>query len=304
MTRPTITTSDAQATYRYLRIGILAVVVMLGWAVWIEHRNAGCWQTSISGYYYTPARGIFVGGLLAVGFALIVIKGATFWEDVFLNVAGMLAPVVALAPTSSAGTCWSIEPVASPRVPRDAADPDGPWMLAEWVRANIENNIEALLVVGIAGLVIAAMIAVIQHRTPTALVTVVPKETAIGLAVTLSILFAGWLALRWWDDFETQAHGYAAIAFFGFLFAAAVTSALHRWSSDAKGRAIVYGLIAAAMAATFVVIFPMQDGWDHAILWLEALEILWFGLFWAVQTNERWREPVTPSTSTSTSGSA
>ncbi|MEM9038823.1 MAG: hypothetical protein AAGD33_02885 [Actinomycetota bacterium] len=304
MTRPTITTSDAQATYRYLRIGILAVVVMLGWAVWTEHQNAGCWQTSISAYYYTPARAIFVGGLMAVGFALIVIKGATLWEDIFLNIAGMLAPVVALAPTSGAGTCWSIEPVASPRVPRDAADPDGPWVLAEWVRANIENNIEALLVVGIAGLVIAAGIAVITNRTPTALVTVVPLSTAIGLAVTLSLLALGWLALRQWDDFETQAHGIAAVAFFVFLAAAAVESMRDRWSKGERTLAVGYGLIAVAMVATFAVIYPMRNRWDHAILVLEALEIVWFGVFWAVQTWERWREPVTTSPSPSTSGSA
>ena len=40
---------------------------------------------------------------MAIGFCLIVIKGSTAWEDTCLNVAGMLAPVVAVVPTSDAG---------------------------------------------------------------------------------------------------------------------------------------------------------------------------------------------------------
>lgn len=33
-----------------------------------------CWQRSISAYYYTPVRPIFVGGLMLIGFSLIVIE--------------------------------------------------------------------------------------------------------------------------------------------------------------------------------------------------------------------------------------
>lgn len=40
----------------------------------------------------------------------IVIKSWTTFADFCLNFAGMLAPVVAIAPTTDVGNCWSVEP--------------------------------------------------------------------------------------------------------------------------------------------------------------------------------------------------
>ena len=74
---------DVIKTYRYLRLGIIGAVVLLVISILIEHfkvtNGVGnhCWQTSISAYYYTPVRGILVGSLFVIGFALIVYKGRT-----------------------------------------------------------------------------------------------------------------------------------------------------------------------------------------------------------------------------------
>ena len=96
--------------------------------------------TSISAYYYTPVRAIFVGAMLAVALALIAYKGKRPGEDICLNFAGMLAPIVAVAPTTDVGRCWSIPPIPLP------VNNDG--SLAGWVVANIDNNIHALLFAG------------------------------------------------------------------------------------------------------------------------------------------------------------
>jgi hypothetical protein len=111
-------------TYRYVRIGMVGATVLLGTPVLIEHNTVepACWQTSISAYYYSPVRAVFVGALMAIGLSLIVIKGSTWPEDVCLNVAGMLAPVVALVPTADHGTCWSVEPIPLPTVPNPSGD--------------------------------------------------------------------------------------------------------------------------------------------------------------------------------------
>ena len=95
-----VKTYDAIKTYRYLRVGMIGAVVLLAASISIEIVKAGCAQTSISAYYYTPARAIFVGAMFVVGVSLIVYKGRTPWEDNWLNVAGMLAPVVAVVPMS------------------------------------------------------------------------------------------------------------------------------------------------------------------------------------------------------------
>ena len=54
---------------------------------------------SISAFYYSPARGLFVGTLVAIGVALVAYRGYTRGENWLLNVAGTLAIVVALFPT-------------------------------------------------------------------------------------------------------------------------------------------------------------------------------------------------------------
>ena len=87
-------------TYRYLRGGIPVMMVLLAAALIIERAGATCWQTSISAYYFTSAHGVFIAALCAIGTMLIVYKGSRDTEDVLLNLAGILAFVVAVVPTS------------------------------------------------------------------------------------------------------------------------------------------------------------------------------------------------------------
>src|SRR3954454_17073222 len=87
-------------SYRYLRLSIVVVVAALMASVLLEVVHAGCWQESISAYYYTPTHSVFVGGLVAIGVALIAVKGSTDLEDALLNISGVLAPIVAFVPPS------------------------------------------------------------------------------------------------------------------------------------------------------------------------------------------------------------
>src|SRR3954470_4971678 len=87
-------------TYLYLRVGLVALAVFLSASLVIELTwGDGRWLGSISAYYYTPVRAVFVGTLVAMGVCLIAIKGRDRpREDLMLNLAGMCAPVVALCP--------------------------------------------------------------------------------------------------------------------------------------------------------------------------------------------------------------
>ena len=120
-------------TYRYLRLAMVTMLVLLGAGVLIERFDnaAGCFQPSISDYYYTPAQAVFVAGLVTIGICMIALKGSTEWEDILLNLGGMLAPVVAFVPTPQGATCASVPNIA----------PDIP--------ANVANNIPALFVAGV-----------------------------------------------------------------------------------------------------------------------------------------------------------
>jgi len=271
-------TNTATKTYQYLRIAIVGVVAALAAAVLFEHAEVDCWQTSISAYYYTPVRAIFVGGLMAIGLCLIVIKGSGPWEDSFLNFAGMLAPIVAVVPTSTAGTCWSIEPNPRP------VEPDG--SLAPWVIANIDNNMKALIVVGILGLVVAAALALATGDLQAAL-SGGEWGTRIGLIGSVVIVAGGWLAFAYWDDFYTKAHSIAAITMFVFL---AMVVAINAWKHWAAKDFLFwwYTAIAGLMVIVAAVILALKSDWDHAVLVLEAAEIALFAAFWITQTVEHW----------------
>ena len=101
-------TRDVVFTYRYLRGAMIALLLMLllsvGYQWWWETDHS-CWLGSISAYYYTPARTVFVGSLCALGASLIAYKGHSPEEDVLLNFSGFMAFVVAMVPTVPDGRC-------------------------------------------------------------------------------------------------------------------------------------------------------------------------------------------------------
>jgi uncharacterized membrane-anchored protein len=74
----------------------LPVVLIVGYVFWPSHDVLA----SISGYYYSPLRGVFVGSMCAVGVFLLSYSGSDFFEDVISDVAGVAAICVALFPTT------------------------------------------------------------------------------------------------------------------------------------------------------------------------------------------------------------
>lgn len=273
----TTTSSDfiAITTYRYLRIGIVGLVLLLAMSVGIERTRSHCWQTSISAYYYTPVRAIFVAGLLAIGLCLIVIKGRGL-EDAALNFAGMLAPVVAVVPTSASNGCQSSTPKLAG------------LELQNWVHANVHNNVMSLLLAGFAGLITAAIIASVNQRSLKAVMAVGTKEMRIGLWATLAFLMLGWLLFAKWSGFETHAHSYAALLMFIMLAAAIGSNAWRRRGQDKQRYVGIYGATAIGMVVVGIACFAYPGTWNHRILWLEMLEILLFATFWLTQTYEHW----------------
>ena len=96
-TRP----ESADLTYDYLRlmlmfpVGLIAVSSLLeAWLVTHHFRD------SISDYYQSPIRDLFVGGLMASAVCLIAYKGDSKLEDYALNFAGFNAFFVALVPNN------------------------------------------------------------------------------------------------------------------------------------------------------------------------------------------------------------
>jgi hypothetical protein len=209
---------------------------------------------------------------------MVVLKGNTEIEDVLLNAAGMLAPIAALVPTPGVGVCWS--------TPVDTGN----------TGANVANNIAALLAISV---VVLAVVFVVVGRQGW------PASSRVGfpLAAMLVAAFGVWFYVGR-GSFLTGAHYVSAITLFVLIAVVVLINALrYRRQGDAGSVAgNPYSAIAGLMALSAVVfgLLAWLTRWQHAILWLEVLQIALFAAFWLIQTKELWDDglrPMPPATS-------
>ena len=276
-TRPS---RDVVYTYRYLRGGMIALLLMLLLSVvlqwwWTEPR---CWLGSISAYYFTPVRGIFVGSLCAVGAALVVYRGHSPEEDVLLNFSGFMAFVVAMVPT----------------VPDTRCGPNGYAQSTEEIAAAVRNNIWSLLVIGLLAVAVSAWFRRAELANP---------QTRPGLrtvlifgacTVVLGVELVLFLVLR--DRFIAVSHGLAASTMVVGVIAVMVLSAFGVADRHSPGRTAdayrrVYLGIAIALGVSLALTVGLAllwPGFDHVVLVGEVVIIVLFGTYWGVQTKELW----------------
>jgi len=90
-------------SYLLMRVLIGVIAVLLPFALilanWIIGHGV---QSSVSGYYYTPMRNIFVGSLCAIGVFLISYDGYDLADRTITDVAGLCAVCIAWFPTTPA----------------------------------------------------------------------------------------------------------------------------------------------------------------------------------------------------------
>jgi hypothetical protein len=279
-------------TYRYLRLSVVALALLLATSLALEVlRSAGGLLESISAYYYSPVRAVLVGSLVAIGLALLAIAGRPGPEDVLLNLAGMLVPVVAFVPT----------PVGPPFPPpfTGGCPPGVQRCVPPALVPAVENNVAALLVVGAAGLLVAGWMALAAGPLRTA------TRWGLTTAAVVWAAFGAWFLL-WPQTFLVGAHYAAAVPFFGLIAAVAVLDAVrvrrrrdvrvltpHQFSGaygaiavGMVGTVAVAGLVAAAEAWTGLAAF---DGWVFVV---EAVLLVLFTVFWVLQTAENWEDGI------------
>jgi hypothetical protein len=279
----------ARKSYRYLRLAIVALLVLLAASLVQEHARAGELQFgSISAFYYSAVRAVFVGVLVGVGPLLVALKGRNGAEDVLLDLAGMLIPLVALVPTPCREGC------------QEGVAPEYLYGLG----SAVQNNVAAIGVVGAVVLLFAGAGA-LRARSRSALV-------GPGIALLVWLGYVVWFfAAR--DVFEQTAHYVSAVGFFALIVAVCVVGwrlARTRPQVNVPGRPVhysrIYGLTGLGMAAVIVVGVVLGlgrhlAGWGTPftlIFWVEALLLGLFGVFWVAQTVENWqveaREPAAP----------
>jgi hypothetical protein len=272
-------------TYRYLRGGMVAVIVMLFAAILIDSVPTDCWQGSISAYYYTAARNVFVATLCCLGIMLIVYKGSNDTEDVLLNLAGTLAFFVAFVPVRipDVAGCRQVLPTADEK--SDA----------------IANNFGALIVALVVAGAIIAFVFVIdkESRSET-------SDWGNRLRVISCVVLAGFVVAYFVipKQFEAAAHWVAAVLIFVIIGAVVFINAYLVSNQDMQDpatrarfrrryRVIGWMMVGSVVGALIVALVgrlshPQGQAWDIPIFALETALLLEFALFWAFQTFELW----------------
>jgi hypothetical protein len=270
---------EAVKTWRYLRLAMIVLVVGLAAAVLYEHAQvrSGCWQTSLSAYYYTPVRNAFVGALVAIGAGLIALRGNTDWEDLLLNLAGACAPVVAFVPIDRPGTCGSVLATAGER------------------DADVANNVVALLTAGGVALLVLAGLTLAGRWNPRGARITTSSLVGFGITVVLYAVTALVFALGR-PQFTEFGHPVAATAMFAFIYGNVWLNAVNLYFADQQrgGRASIlnrYTIIGVLMTAAVVAtVFLALAHWPYWALESETSLIVLFAAFWALQTAELWNQ--------------
>ena len=268
-------------TYRYLRLSLAGLVVLLFASLGIEWLavDRECVQPTISAYWHTPARGVLVGVLVTMGICLIALKGSTEAEDVLLNLAGILAPGVAFVPTPAFTGCRS--------QPSAGGDPSG----------SVANNMQALFVLGIVAVCVALAIAVTERGGVADLSRW--DRTGLGLGFGATLGGAVWFYVSR-GTFIDHAHNTAAIPMFLAIVAVVWVNSRdveevveeHPRLRSVRGRyvAAYRGISAAMLASLALAVVGHLAGWTYAVLVVEILLIALFGAFWVIQTRELWNQ--------------
>ena len=220
-------------SYRYLRLAMVGLLLCLAAAVLYQSLRQGRLLGSVSAYYYTPAQAFFVAGLIGLGACMIALKGMNTVEDVALNLAGVFAAIVALVPTGRSSDYEAVFRACQEADTALLAELDCPSVqaLADATKANVDNNLVALLAVGAIAL-LASLVVAWRDETfePQADKDAKRKGTkknfllgfGVALGLWLAILIARWVSLEWMID---NGHWIAAVLLFVCIFVVAVANA-------------------------------------------------------------------------------
>lgn len=277
--------TTGQRTHRYLRLALVGLVAALLLAVLVQIvASGGEVLPSISHYFYTPARNVFVGSLIAVSLALLALSGRDL-ETAFLDVAAIFAPLIALVPTG-----FDDDPDAvQPQCPADAD-----CLPAQYL-PDVQQGVVVYAIVVTLVVATALVVRTVQRQRLRG--TVVSGTIAMVVAVLL-LVFAFAPGVSDGFPFNTalpiSIHFAVTIAFF---VAFAAVPILHALPGDpaaaapvARWQRVVYIAVPILMIVDLVLLGVATRAWPGVVFWGELTALLLFAVFWLTQTIQRWTE--------------
>ncbi|MER7795984.1 hypothetical protein [Microbacterium sp. NPDC096154] len=299
--------SSALRTHQHLRLSLVLLIAVLLLAVAIQTVVVS-WQPlrlgwnllpSISHYFYTPARWVFISVLVGAALALLALSGRR-GPTVALDIAAIFAPVIAVVPPGvlpgTDGGSDGITCVRDDCIPTE--------VLAD-VRASVATyGVAVILVVVVMGRVRRRQ----TVRATRGHLIVSAVAVASGLALALLAFAPGASRGFPFNIWPIPSVHFAAV----LLFFAAFTAVplFYGWrpaepdeTPPTPWQAGVYRLVTWLMAVDVlflaVALLALEHGWtDFAgapvVLIGEALALILFAWFWWEQTLQRWNDEETP----------
>ena len=271
--------TSLQRTYRYLRVGIGATVVVIFVAVALTTIVIGHPLRSISAYYYTAAQGPFVGALVAAALGIIAISGRGV-ERALLDAAGLVAPLMALIPTR----------IDNSTVPGYAPCATGTECVPAELQAGIGVGLVTYAIVGLSGWVVALFLTNRGKRSTSVVVSLV---TSPIILIAAPLLF-----FVWRDGLLIGGHLAAAGVFFFLIAAVALSDDFHSDVEKTPTRRVkrTYRIIGVVMgvnvAVTIALIIAGLDvsPWPPVGFIGELIALALFFVFWILQSSRVWDE--------------
>ncbi|QKJ20299.1 hypothetical protein [Microbacterium hominis] len=271
-----VLSTTAERTYRYLRLGLAATVVVIVVAIVVASAQVGV-LPSVSHYYYSPARDAFVGALVAASLALFALSGRGP-QRALLDAAALFAPLIAVVPAT----------VVAGQVPGVGDGCDSPC-LPGTTGVDADTSVAVYLVVSV--LILAAGVAVLVRSRDLdrrGLTGSLLAATAIVAAIGL-----------WWAldraSFHLYAHVVVTTAFFALFAAAPLVLAISPGQSASRGLRIGYLVVAGLLVVTGIVYLVVTvSGVSTTIpvvLVCELVALALFLMFWVLQTVQNWSDP-------------
>lgn len=241
-----------------LRIFAVAPLLFLFLTMLLDRFFRGHFLDSISAYYGTPVRDVFVGGLFALALIYTIYRGETDLEDWLLDLAGSLVVIVALVPSNYGTMPVADDPVTSAQTLV--------WTVLLWVLLNAGFQAVQLWWRNRVGTLVRS-----RRRTITYAVI------HAGLLLTLAVL---------WLVGQIQAvHFVAAIAVVTCLVLTVLTRVrrVHSLREEAElagtnaGYLIITGVMLTGLVAGAMLWLAGNGFW---VLIVELIEIGAFLAFW------------------------
>lgn len=291
------------ATHMMIRVALTGISLAIVVSVLYQRYQDGCWLTSISAYWYTDARAIFAGGLMVIAICLIAYSGGTWTENLLLNLAGLLAPIVAIAPTT-----------LGKQLDKACLGDRAPGV---YDSSATTNGLVVYFVVLFAGAAFTFFASkALREHLAAAKAGLSRKRKRVskigaGVAIAVPVGLLVWALTD--DDFPQHAHFPSAATMFVFL--ALVSASRSEWGSDLTEKWDVYrdtrttparlkekldptfpysGLnlaVAVLMLVTLVLAGinillekKWHHGWDYGVITAEFTLLGLFLVFWLAQT--------------------